>query len=284
VATTRKKEQVKELQGLFNQSQVLIFTDYRGLTVAELTDLRRQLRDKGVEYHITKNTLTSLAGNRSGMSNLDQLIDGPTAIAFVGNDIPGAAKVLTDFARVSKIMQIRGALVGQTVLNTDQVSDLTKILPREQYIAKVMGSLNSPISGMVNTLAGVLRGFMNVMQARVDQLKEQGDGAGPEAETAEVPTTAPAASTNGASDTETAVSAPTASLAPEAGAGDAPGATLTPEASAEPAPETSSEDAAASEPAAEEAAPETSPEEATEDATGAADASTDGADAETPGE
>lgn len=182
--TPRKKEQVRELQDLFKNSEVLIFTDYRGLKVSEITNLRRQLREKGVEYHVTKNTLTTLAGERSGYDSLTNLLDGPTAIAFVGSDIPGATKVLTDFARTAKALQIRGGLVGRSLLNADQVNDLTKILPREQYIAKLMGSMKSPINGVVNTLAQVIRGVVNVLQARVDQLNEQGG--------AEETTTAPA--------------------------------------------------------------------------------------------
>src|SRR3954467_12414155 len=108
MATKKKKQTVKELNHLFQESQVLIFTDYRGLTVADITNLRRQLRDKGVEYHVTKNTLTPLAAERAGLSDVTKMLDGPTAIAFVGDDIPGAAKVLNDFVRTSRIMQIRG--------------------------------------------------------------------------------------------------------------------------------------------------------------------------------
>jgi large subunit ribosomal protein L10 len=191
--TARKKETVKELEQLFENSEVLIFTDYRGLRVADITNLRRQLRDKGVEYHVSKNTLTTLAARNAGLEELEAMLDGPTAIAFLGDDIPGAAKVLADFARTSSILQIRGGMVGRTQLSADQVSDLQKILPREQYIAKIMGSLQSPMAGMVGVLSGVLRSVLNVMQARVTQMKEQGlDGEAapaPEAEaTAEVPT------------------------------------------------------------------------------------------------
>jgi large subunit ribosomal protein L10 len=173
--TPRKRETVKELQKLFKGSQVLIFTDYRGLSVSEISNLRRQLREKGVEYHVAKNTLTTLAAHRSGLDNMNPMLDGPTAIAFVGDDIPGAAKVLSDFVRTSKILQIRGGLAGSIVLNADQVGDLTKILTRPEYIARVLGLMQSPMSSMVNVLSGTIRSFMNVMQARVDQLKEQGD-------------------------------------------------------------------------------------------------------------
>jgi large subunit ribosomal protein L10 len=257
--TPRKKEQVRELQDLFKNSQVMIFTDYRGLKVSEITNLRRQLRDKGVEYHVTKNTLTTLAGGRSGLDNLETLLDGPTAIAFVGDDIPGATKVLTDFARTAKALQIRGGLVGRSVLNPDQVNDLTKILPREQYIAKVMGSLQSPISGMVNTLSQIIRGVVNVLQARVDQMKEQGEtevpapaaeaSAAPAAETSapatETPSTpaeaaapAPEASTAPATP-ETPTPAPAATEAPAAPASTEAAATATEEAPAPAADDTS---------------------------------------------
>lgn len=170
--TARKKETVKELNQLFNKSEVLIFTDYRGLKVSDLTNLRRQLREKGVEYHISKNSLTSLAAKRAGRENLGNLLDGPTAIAFVGQDIPGAAKVLQDFARTSRIMQIRGGLAGRDVLNAEQVGDLTKILTREQYIARVMGSMNAPAQNLVGVLGNTLRGILNVLQAHIDKLNE----------------------------------------------------------------------------------------------------------------
>jgi large subunit ribosomal protein L10 len=184
--TARKKETVKEMNQLFNRSQVLIFTDYRGLRVSDLNNLRRLLRDKGVEYHISKNTLTTLAARRAGVDEMGTLLDGPTAIAFVGDDIPGAAKVLQDFVRTSRILTIRGGLAGKQILNADQVSDLTKILPREQYIAKIMGSLNMPVTSLVSVLANTIRGVLNVLNALIDK---QG-GATETTDTAETTETA----------------------------------------------------------------------------------------------
>ena len=173
--TARKRETVKDIQKLFNSSQVLIFTEYRGLKVSDLTNLRRQLREKGVEYHIVKNTLTELAAKRAGLEQMNDMLGGPVAIAFVNDDIPGATKVLNDFVRTSRILVIRGGLAGRTVLTADQVGELTKLLTREQYVAQVLGTMQAPIRNFVTVLSGTLRGFMNVMQARVDQLKEQGD-------------------------------------------------------------------------------------------------------------
>jgi hypothetical protein len=157
--------------------------------------------------------------------------------------------VLTDFVRTSRILQIRGGLVGSSVLSSDQVGDLTKILPREQYIAKVLGSMQMPISGMMGVLTGVLRSVVTVMQAVADKKAEQGNGvaaleaaAMPAAEAAATAATeeavAPAApSTNGAtvSTVEAAAPAPEAETATEAPAAEAPAAEApAPEAAAAP--------------------------------------------------
>lgn len=239
--TARKKETVKEINQLFNQSQVLIFTDYRGLRVSDLNNLRRQLRDKGVEYHISKNTLTTLAAKRAGVDEMGLLLDGPTAIAFVTDDISGAAKVLQDFVRTSRILTIRGGLAGKQILNADQVGDLTKILPREQYVAKIMGALNMPVTSLVSVLANTIRGLMNVLNAIIEQ-----QGGAPD--TAETATDESA--TGSAGDT-----------APEAATEEA----ATPEAAAPEEASASTEDAATPEDGASaEGSDEGSAEETTE--------------------
>jgi large subunit ribosomal protein L10 len=174
MATKKKKETVKELGQLFNDSQVLIFTDYRGLRVADINNLRRQLREKGVEYHVAKNSLATLAASRTGMEQMTAMLDGPTAIAFVSDDIPGAAKVLSDFVRTSRILKIRGGIMGSSVLNEYEVGELTKIKSREEYLAQLLGSMRAPIQNFVNVLNAPLQNFVNVLNARLDQMKEGG--------------------------------------------------------------------------------------------------------------
>ena len=174
MATKKKKATVKELGHLFANSSVLIFTDYRGLKVSDLTNLRRVLRDKGVEYHITKNTLAELAAHRTSMDGMLPMLDGPTAIAFVGEDIPGAAKVLTEFVRTSKILQIRGGLMGNKAISADEIGDLTKILTKEQYLSQLMGAMRAPIQNFVNVLNAPIQSFVNVLNARLDQMNEGG--------------------------------------------------------------------------------------------------------------
>lgn len=174
MATKKKKQTVKELNQLFTDSQVLIFTDYRGLRVADINLLRRQLREKGVEYHVAKNSLATLAASRAGMEQMTDMLDGPTAIAFVSEDIPGAAKVLSDFVRTSRILKIRGGLMGSSVLNEYEVGELTKIKSREEYLAQLFGTMRAPIQNFVNALNAPLQNFVNVLSARLDQLKEGG--------------------------------------------------------------------------------------------------------------
>ena len=224
MATKKKKQTVKELNQLFTDSQVLIFTDYRGLRVADINLLRRQLRDKGVEYHVAKNSLATLAASRAGMDQMTNMLDGPTAIAFVSDDIPGAAKVLSDFVRSSKILKIRGGLMGSSVLNEYEVGELTKIKSREEYLAQLFGSMRAPIQNFVNVLNAPLQNFVNVLNARLDQLKEGGATAEPAPAGAEMAVTTEAAPASAEAvetveaapaDAETAEAAPTGDEAPE---------------------------------------------------------------------
>ncbi|HVF99030.1 MAG TPA: hypothetical protein VND68_04265, partial [Chloroflexia bacterium] len=125
---------------------------------------------------------------------------------------PGAAKVLQDFVRTSRILTIRGGLAGKTVLNADQVGELTKILPREQYIAKVMGSLNMPVTSLVSVLANTIRGFMNVMNAIIEK---QG-GAADAGDTTSAESTDGATESAGDTDTAPEATATTEDAAAEA--------------------------------------------------------------------
>jgi large subunit ribosomal protein L10 len=234
MATKKKKETVKSLSHLFTESQVLIFTDYRGLTVSDLTHLRRQLREKGVEYHITKNTLAELAAGRSSMDAMLPMLDGPTAIAFVKDDIPGAAKALQDFLRTNKVLQVRGGLMGNTAITADQVSDLTKILTRDQYLSQVLGAMRAPIQNVVNVLNAPLQNFVNVLNAYLDK-RSQGDEASGEG--AVVAEAAPTAEVTPVEAT-IAETAPEAEAAPEVEV--APEAEAAPETEVEAAPEAES--------------------------------------------
>ena len=174
-----KVEVVAELRALVGQTQAAILTDYRGLSVAELTDLRKKLRDSDTEFRVVKNTLFRRAAD--GLLPVDEMdvhLTGPTAIGFAKGDPVGAAKVLVDFARDHKAMSLKAGVLGGRVYDAAQVEALSKTPPREVLISQMLGSLNGPISGFVGTLSGILSNFVFTLQAIADK---QGGG---EAETA----------------------------------------------------------------------------------------------------
>jgi large subunit ribosomal protein L10 len=168
--TPKKEATVGELTDLLKRSQVAVLTDYRGMTVATITQLRRQLRDKGVEYHVTKNTLMTRAAREAGFPQLEELLTGPTAIAFVGDDIAGGIKALNDFVRTSRLSNlIRGALFGPSLVPADQVEQLATIPTRPQLYGQVVGSVNGPLAGLVGSLNGLLSQLVNTLQNYADQ-------------------------------------------------------------------------------------------------------------------
>ncbi len=171
-----KLESVADLRALVGRTQAAILTDYRGLSVAELTELRQKLRGADAEFRVVKNTLFRLAADGLlPVSEMDQHLTGPTAIGFAKGDPVGAAKVLVDFAKDHKALSVKAGVVGQTVYDAAQVDALSKTPPREVLIAQMLGSLNGPITGFVGTLSGIISNFVFTLQAIAD--KQGGEAA-----------------------------------------------------------------------------------------------------------
>ncbi len=168
--TARKEEAVAELQELIDRSSAVILTDYRGLSVSALTNLRAQLRGADAEYHIAKNTLTTLAARNAGVEGLEPSLEGPTALTFAFGDPAAPAKVLNDFARTSRMLSIKAGLLNKRPISAADVQSLATIEPREVLIAKVLGGLNSPIASLVGVLNASISSIAYVLQARIDQL------------------------------------------------------------------------------------------------------------------
>jgi large subunit ribosomal protein L10 len=164
-----KLETVAELQQDVQSSNSLLMTDYRGLTVSEITQLRRKLRDAGSDYKVAKNTLLTIAVGDGAPAGLDQLLAGPTAVAFVKTDAVAAAKAIVDFAKDHKAMSVKGGLVEGRILGPEQITALSKVPPKEVLIAMMLGSMQAPITGLVGTLSGCLSNLVFTLQAVVDQ-------------------------------------------------------------------------------------------------------------------
>jgi large subunit ribosomal protein L10 len=154
------------------RSQAVIVTEYRGLTHKQLEGLRRDLRGCESELAVSKNTLFTRALKEVGMPVPEALLTGPTAVAFCYNEIAAPAKVLTKFVKDSKVMVLRGGMMGASVFDDKGVQVLTELPGKDQLRAQVVGTLQAPIVGLVNVLSGTLRGFLNVLNARSEQLEK----------------------------------------------------------------------------------------------------------------
>ena len=149
-----------------------ILTDYRGLTTAEITELRRKLKESGIRYRVVKNTMARFAAEKTGKDELAGLFEGPVAIAFGYDSITEPAKVLTAYIRDTKSsLSIKGGFFGDRLLSPQDVTALSTLPSREVLIARVVGGMQSPIYALVGCLANPLRGFVGVLQARIEQLE-----------------------------------------------------------------------------------------------------------------
>lgn len=172
-----KVETVAEMEQAYMGAKAAILTDYRGLTVAEITALRRKLREVGGEYHVVKNTLFKRAlGNRL-TPDMEQLLVGPTAVAFAIEDPVPTAKALLDFLRDLRKPEVtvKGGIMDGRVFTPEQVTNLSKLPPRDIVLGQALGTLQAPLSHLVGTLQGALSEFARTLQALCE--KRQAEAA-----------------------------------------------------------------------------------------------------------
>lgn len=161
---------VDEIKDLMGKSQSVVFVDYRGLTVSEVTELRNKMRQAGVVYKVLKNTYVKRAADDLGIEGLDGYLEGPTAVAFGLDDAVAPAKILADFIKATKKAELKGGILEGKAISTDVVNKLSAIPSREELLAKMLGSLNAPISG-----------FVRVLDALAKKKAEEGDAPAVEA-------------------------------------------------------------------------------------------------------
>jgi len=172
MAREKKALIIDSLQEVFSKCSIGILTDYRGLTAPQITDLRRRLRESGIEYRVVKNTLAKFAAERAGKDELVNLFEGPVAIASGYGNITEPAKVLADYIRTLKSsLDIKGGFIGDRLLASEDVMTLSTLPSREILLAKVLGGIQAPISALVSQLAAPIRGIIGVLQARIQQLE-----------------------------------------------------------------------------------------------------------------
>lgn len=176
--TPKKIAEVAELEDLLSRSRIAITTDYRGLSVADMAGLRKRLREVGVELKVAKITLAGIAAQHVGKPELAEVLRGPTAIVFGFRDEVEPARVLTDFVRTSRLpLSITGALLGNRPLSADEVDTLATLPTKPVLLGQLMGSMLSPIAGLVGVLNATLGSLTWALQARIRQLEEQSGAA-----------------------------------------------------------------------------------------------------------
>jgi len=159
----KKEEVLKDLEQRFANSKVAVFADYRGLKVSDATKLRRQMKEADCELRIAKNTLTLLATKHMGVEGADEYLKGPVAIAF-GQDPVAPAKILANFIRENKLMEIKAGILDGQLIDAAGVKNLADLPSREVLLARVLGGMQSPMYGFAGSLQGLLRNFVYALE------------------------------------------------------------------------------------------------------------------------
>lgn len=171
-----KVESVAEIRAKLEKSHSVILTNYRGINVANMTKLRKNMREAGVDYKVVKNTLAKRALHDIGVTSLDKYLEGPTAIAFGVADPVTPAKVILNFAKDVKELEVKAGLLGKNFLSVDGIKALADLPSREMLLAKVAGCIASPLSTFASLLSAPLRNIAYGLEA-IRKKKEAEAGA-----------------------------------------------------------------------------------------------------------
>lgn len=159
----KKKQLVEEIAGKFNESKSTIIVDYRGLNVAEVTELRKQLREAGIDFKVYKNTMTRRAVEQVELAELNEHLVGPNAIAFGGEDVVAPAKILNEFAKKHEALEIKAGVIEGNVASVEEVKALAELPSRDGLLSMLLSVLQAPV-----------RNLALATKAVADQKEEQG--------------------------------------------------------------------------------------------------------------
>lgn len=178
MARPEKVEQVELLTGKLKNAKAAVLTDYRGLTVSQLQDLRGRLRSQDVEYRIVKNTLARRAAVEVGHEEFQDLLKGPVAIAFGYGELGVPARVLGDFARQIRLrLDIVGGLIEGRVMGPEQVRQIADLPPRDVLLARLLATLQSPVAQLVATMEAPLQQLVGLLEAYREKLEGGSEAA-----------------------------------------------------------------------------------------------------------
>lgn len=172
--TEKKVQAVAELKELAQNASIIVGAEYRGLSVKDMTNLRRQLREAGVEAHVVKNRLFQLAVQQAGIAGAEGLVDGPTLVIFATGDIIAPSKAISEYARTARnTFAPRMAFLDGALVDGKVVGELASLPSREELIGKLAGAFVSPVQQLANILNDSIQSFARLVDARATQLEEQ---------------------------------------------------------------------------------------------------------------
>ena len=160
-----KAAKVAEIKELLSSAKSVVLVDYCGLTVAEDTKLRRSMREANVKYTVVKNTLLRIAAKDAGIEGMDEFLEKNTAIAVAPEDPVAVAKIIVDFAKEHKALEVKAGVLDGKIISSDEIKALAELPSKDVLLAKMLGSMMSPVSGLANVLQGTIRNFVYVLDA-----------------------------------------------------------------------------------------------------------------------
>jgi large subunit ribosomal protein L10 len=223
MARPEKVAVVEEIRTKLDESDAAVLTEYRGLTVHELAELRASLRPSGTQYKVFKNTLARRAIEGRGLDEITDLFEGPVAIAFVHGDAAAAAKVLREFGRNHEALVLKGGLLGERVITSGEIAALAELPSREVILTQIAGLFQQPLTRAAGLFQAFTRNFAYGIKALIDDRVAAGESLPepepePEAEPVPEPEETPAAAEAEAETPEVAADAPVEAEAPAADA------------------------------------------------------------------
>jgi large subunit ribosomal protein L10 len=167
--TEAKRATVAELRGELSRNPTLVVSEYRGLSVSELAEIRRTLRKQSITYRVVKNRLMRIAANEAGIEALSPLLTGPSAIAFGSGDESAVAKAVIDATRPFKVIKLKGAILGARAIDVDGLTRLASLPSRDALLAQLAGAFAAPMANMAGLLAAPLRDIAGGLAALIEQ-------------------------------------------------------------------------------------------------------------------
>ena len=167
-----KVEAVDQLKGWFSKNPDLIFSDFRGLTFPQMTDLRAKLGERHTAYRVVRNAFVRIALKESGLPDASAMLEGPTALAFLGQDPGPGAKVLVEFTRGSPL-KLKGGIIGGRLYSTKEVESLSHLPSRLELVAILMGTMNAPLTNLMRAMNGVASKLVRTLAAVAEKKQQE---------------------------------------------------------------------------------------------------------------